>query len=184
VVCEGRLTEPSYFRSLSHLARNPLVQVVIAGKHGVPLTLVWHAVEQLDESTRRARNERDAHLAFDEVWAVFDVDEHPHIPEAVQLAEARGVHLAVSSPSFELWVLLHFRDQTRAESRQKIRQILKGHLPRYDKALDASALEANNGPGEARRRAQALAEEADQEGRPRRNPSTGVYALVQRVRTG
>lgn len=182
VVCEGEKTEPTYFRSLSRLARNPLVQIEIAKEHGVPRTLVDHAVEQLEASQRRAKSERDAHLAFDEVWAVFDVDEHPHIPEAAQLATARGVSLAISSPSFELWPLLHFQDQTRAEGRQKIRELLKKHLPKYHKVIDAADPESSGEPAVAHRRAASLAREAEREADPRRNPSTGVFALVEKIR--
>jgi hypothetical protein len=52
---------------------------------------------------------------IDECWCVFDVEwpqNHPHLREAVQLAKDNGIRLAVSNPCFELWLILHFEDQT------------------------------------------------------------------------
>jgi hypothetical protein len=46
----------------------------------------------------------------DEVWCVFDVDEHPKLAEARDQANANGIQLAVSNPCFELWLLLHFQE--------------------------------------------------------------------------
>ncbi len=43
-----------------------------------------------------------------EVWAMFDRDEHPDIPQAMAAAKRGGVHVAFSHPSFDLWLLLHF----------------------------------------------------------------------------
>jgi len=52
----------------------------------------------------------------DSAWAVCDGDEHiqndpNNWNDALQLADANGIDLAVSNPSFELWYLLHFQDQ-------------------------------------------------------------------------
>lgn len=50
--------------------------------------------------------------AYDEVWAIFDHDNHPKRKEAFELAgqavDNKRVNIAFSSISFETWVLLHF----------------------------------------------------------------------------
>ena len=70
-----------------------------------------------------ARREDDENLAYDAVWCVFDVDEHPQIADARQMARANGIELAISNPCFELWLLLHFRDSPGMQHRDTMRQV-------------------------------------------------------------
>lgn len=59
--------------------------------------------------------ERNRDDEVDECWCVFDVEwpkNHPDLSQAVQLANDHGIHLAISNPCFELWLILHFEDQT------------------------------------------------------------------------
>ena len=51
---------------------------------------------------------------YDEIWCVFDIDEHPNVPQAVEEARQVGVEVAVSNPCFELWLVLHIRDRETA----------------------------------------------------------------------
>ena len=53
VVCEGRKTEPEYFKALCNDVRNLLVHVEV--RHaGVPLTVVERAIELRDDAERDA----------------------------------------------------------------------------------------------------------------------------------
>jgi hypothetical protein len=104
IVCEGQVTEPDYFRRFERWARNNTVQVRIHDRHGVPLTLVRWAADLKRAAESAARKEGDSFVAFDEVWCVFDVDDHPNLNDTRQLARARGIDLAVSNPCFELWL--------------------------------------------------------------------------------
>lgn len=56
--------------------------------------------------------------AFDEVWAVFDHDNHPGREAAFQLSEKltnnKKVNIAFSSRAFEHWILLHFEKNSNA----------------------------------------------------------------------
>jgi hypothetical protein len=178
VVCEGKVTEPGYLRTFATASRNPLVDVEIAREHGVPLTLVIRAKELREQPATTSTP--DPNLSYDEVWCVFDTDEHPHIPEAKNMASQNEIELAISNPSFELWLLLHFRDPPGAQHRDRIREMLKGHLPNYGKRVDFRDFQA--GYRQAVNRASQLDELAQQIGDAGRNPTTGIYRLTERIR--
>jgi len=182
ILCEGRRTEPGYFRALRSAFRNRLVVVEIDDRTGVPKTLVEHASERKKEAEREARSRRDPFLAYDEVWCVFDVDEHPHLPDARQQARDNGINLAISNPCFELWALLHFQHQTAYLERQNVQRKLRRHLPGYDKDLPFERL--HPAYEQAVERAQELERRCETAGKRGDNPSTGVHALTERIRLG
>jgi hypothetical protein len=60
---------------------------------------------------------RAGRTEVDQYWCVFDVEspkpkQHPHLVRACDKARANQVHVAISNPCFELWLVLHLRDQT------------------------------------------------------------------------
>lgn len=178
VVCEGQVTEPDYVRDFARFFRNPLVEIEISREQGVPLTLVRVARDLREQAA--ANSTRDENLSYDEVWCVFDTDEHPHIAEAKHMALQDEIELAISNPSFELWLLLHFRDPPGAQHRDRIRELLKGFLPNYGKQVDFREVQV--GYSQAVNRASQLDELAERVGDPGRNPTTGVYRLTERIR--
>jgi hypothetical protein len=182
VVVEGGVTEAGYFKSLRAAFRNPLVAVEIDDEGGVPKTLVERAAERKKAAERDAKSRRDEFLRYDEVWCVFDVDEHPHLQDARQQAQAHGIGLAVSNPCFELWALLHFQPQTAFLERGDARSRLKRHLSGYDKALPFARLHPHY--AEAVLRAEELDRRRDDADDPGGNPSTGVYRLTESIREG
>ena len=182
VLCEGRNTEPQYLRGFKRWCRNPLVEVVVDPEHGVPLTLVRRAKEARLDAERRAAREGDDNVAYDEVWCVFDTDDHPHLEDACQMARDNGIDVALSNPCFELWLLLHFRDSPGMQGRKDLLRLLRGHVSDYDKRIDF----ADYQPGyvSALERAKRLDAGARADGEDRRNPTTGVYRLTESVRIG
>jgi hypothetical protein len=180
VVCEGRVSEPEYlvaFR-IAHGANTVRVRVESPG--GDPKALVERAVRLRDEADREARRARDRNLRYDEVWCVFDVDQHQRLDDARTEAGRSRIHLAVSEPCFELWLLLHFVDQTAHLSPGQARDQLRKHLPSYDKHV--SFADVSGGYGKAVRRAEALDARHAAAGSSGHNPSTGVYRLTERIR--
>jgi hypothetical protein len=177
VVCEGEVTERRYFDDLRRHARNPLVEVVIARETGEPLAAVRIAVRQKSEARTAARREGDDNLLFDQVWAVFDVDEHATLAQAMTLAFANGIELAVSNPCFELWALIHFQEQHAHIERHQLRAALQRHMPGYDKVLDFERMHPTYDTAVAR--GDQLDREADAHGESGRNPTTRVYLLTQ-----
>lgn len=181
VVCEGKKTEPLYLRQFQHHVRNPRVHVEPVGPAGVPVTVVRTAIDLRRRAEDEARGQHDENLLWDEVWAVFDMDDHPNVAEAKQLATANDIRLAVSNPCFELWALLHFADHQAHIERGKLRAMLQQHLPGYDKELVFAQLQP--GHDEAVRRGRGLDDAAERAGRPGRNPTTGVHVLTEVIRT-
>jgi hypothetical protein len=182
VVCEGKLTEPEYFKALQHEFRNRLVHVEIDKQAGVPMTVVKRAIEMDSQANAEAKQKRNDDLKYDDVWCVFDVDEHPHLPEALELAKKSGVKVALSNPCIELWAILHFQEQNEQLHRHEAQRALRQHLPRYDKVLDFDKMKAWY--ARAVERARSLQKKAEATSDPNRNPSTGVYLLTELIRTG
>jgi hypothetical protein len=106
VVCEGEETEPSYIEGFERKTRNAVVDVTIHDEHGDPRKLVDMAKREKKKASARAKKEKDDFAAYDEVWCVFDRDQHERFADACQMARDNQIDLAVSNPSFELWLLL------------------------------------------------------------------------------
>src|SRR5699024_8795010 len=60
----------------------------------------------------------------DAVWVVADADVNYNNPDPIadkdrllskarKMADAKGIHIAISSPCFEFWYLLHFQYTTK-----------------------------------------------------------------------
>lgn len=180
VVCEGRVTEREYLEGLRIHFANRLVRISYVGSGAAPITLVERAVELMAAAKAEARRQADVNLRYDEVWCVYDVDDHHHLIRARKLAEKAGVKVAISNPCIELWLLLHFADQTAYLSRADAKRLLRAHVPGYDKHVDFQEYAA--GYGDACRRATQLATRHGAIGEDGANPSTSVDALTERIR--
>lgn len=180
VVCEGEISEPEYLKGFSKHQRNPRVQILIKENRGSPRAIVEFAKTQKKEAEKRAKSEHDDNLLFDEIWCVFDVDEHSSLSDAKQMARDNELNLAVSNPCFELWLLLHFREPPGNRDCNKMEQLLKKHLKNYNKNVDYSAYESDYEV--AVQRANRLEQSALDDGDEGRNPSTGFHRLTDSIR--
>ncbi len=81
---------------------------------------------------------RQSRLPMDEMWIVFDCDQHPHKPETFKGAMEDGIGVVFSSISFETWILLHFTYSTRAyASCDDLMKALDQYYPNgYNKAMN------------------------------------------------
>lgn len=178
IVCEGRRTEPDYLHGYRRHVRNPSVEIVMSNQQGEPRRLVQLAIQARRRARRKARQEQDPFLAYDEVWCVFDRDDHAWYHEACDTAQSQGIRLALSIPCFELWLLLHLDDPPRrAIHHTDMPWILREYLPGYGKRVDFR--EFAPGVEDAIRRADALNALARKEGDPHRNPNTTVQGLLR-----
>jgi hypothetical protein len=177
---EGKKTEDLYLVDWRRRFRDNIL-ITVDPFRGVPLSLVTHAVERLKDENREQRRGRGR--GFDEVWCVFDVDEHPNLPQAVDLARRHGISLAISNPCLELWFILHFEDQTawidRGKAQERSEQLLG-----CSKVLTSSALQALfERHADATSRAQALEARHSISRSPEgENPSSSMWRLIESIR--
>ena len=184
LVCEGGKTEPSYFLALEDALSNTLVSLKIVEGVGVALTVAQKAAEEAENLYSVASERRDSFSEGDQVWAVFDVDDHPRLDEAVAICEEREVGVGRSNPCFELWLILHEEDYDRPSTCRELQKRLQAIHPEYDRKRSKTVsfeellvrVEAaeNRATSQLRRRA----EEGDRYG----NPSTTVGSLARALR--
>ncbi|MCI0460155.1 MAG: RloB family protein [Gemmataceae bacterium] len=106
IVCEGRETEPNYFRGLrdEEAVQQHFSIVVLKGKGGSCLAVVQQAIAEQEKAAARRKE-------FDEVWCVFDVEQarqREQVIKARALAGQHEIRPILSNPSFEVWLLAHF----------------------------------------------------------------------------
>ncbi len=179
IVCEGANTEPDYFKQFAEVHRDAIVDVDLAPERGVPLSVVREAKRLKNQAISAAKREGDPYLRYDSVWCVFDVDEHPNVPEALAMARRNGLKVAVSNPCFELWLILHLRETPGMIHRHSAQAMLKTFLPGYDKKVDYK--DYRDGYERAVERARRLDKLATDVGEAGRNPTTGVYKLTEAI---
>lgn len=180
VVCEGLVTEVEYLEGFRDWCKNPLVEIFIVKAAGVPLTLVKRAVQERDNAELQAKSQADENLRFERVYCVFDIDDHPHVPEAKQLARDNGLEVAISNPCFDLWLLLHLRESPGMQHRHAIQSLLAALMPTKKKHVDFEMLKP--GYEVAYARAERLDADAAVVCEHGRNPSTGVYRLTAAIK--
>lgn len=163
VVTNGRRTECDYLAGFKIAFRSVINHFEVKFKNEAPSSLVSTAAVMLADSEH------------DEVWVVCDVDD---FDVTVAMVEARrfNVNLALSVPSFEIWLILHLRDGCPGfnDAKQAVRY-LQGLLPQWTKEnleFDDFAAAVD----QAMERAKRLGEP------PRANPSTAVWRLIESLR--
>lgn len=136
ILCEGHQTEPKYFADLRRQQEIHGVSVLRLARGG--------GVSQLQRLLER---ECESRSGDDEIWCVLDHDERDDQIAEFEAFVARRqkrtsvpIHIALSRPCFEYWLLLHFTHTTRAyrgfPGRSACAQVieeLKRHLPDYRK---------------------------------------------------
>ena len=150
------------------------------GSAGVtPMALVKQARQDAKQN-RRARGDD----LFDEIWCVFDRDEHPRVERALREARDSGIDTALSIPCIELWLVLHVESQMAHIHRNAIQRRCRDLGLVDGKALVSDAIpKLIKGYPEAKERAQALGKMHEECGSPAGdNPSSGMWRLVDRLR--
>lgn len=120
IICEGENTEPEYFRSFPVPTQN----IIIEGGRNSKNALVDYAISLMNKDDNTDR----------EIWCVFDYDIHydeantqsQDFNSAIAKAISKGLKVAWSNDSFELWFLLHFHNLdvklTRNEYYEKLKK--------------------------------------------------------------
>ncbi len=182
LVCEGAKTERDYFSALKTAHSGAIIDIEIIPGVGVPKTVVDRALEELKKLKGR---KLDSFEEKDEVWAVFDRDNHPHYKESMQRGEDGGVQIARSNPCFELWLILHIQDYDKACDHRQIQNDLGRIRPEYHsknhKTVDCAEFMPQVEVAEGRANSQL--ENRIAEGDPYGPPSTTVGRLTSQIRS-
>lgn len=168
IVCGAKETEKQYFDALKKAERNSAAAVTFRCRAESPRQVVDYAKSLRDSDPD----------AFDEVWCVVDVDEFKDIPQAAGAARRNNIHLVVSNPCFELWLLLHVSHCARHMTTSQVIRELCQHLPGYKKAK-LRFTDFHDGIDAARQRARDLDAAGTEH---QRNPSTNAWQLVDKIR--
>lgn len=183
IVCEGKNTEPSYFKQF----RLSSATIKSIGVSQSTKSLVKRAVE-LSEGEE-----------YDQVWCVFDKDDFldRDFNEAVEMATRKKIKVAYSNQSFEYWLILHFDDHQggsmhRTGYTSKINALLQPFGIVYDgngcKRINSDFFEILDGVDEksGKKRIQLAISRAkrnwkrlDHLTHARRESSTTVYKLIE-----
>lgn len=194
IVSEGSKTEPRYFKEIqaAYGLHSANVQVQPSELGTAPIQVVQYAQQLFEKGDR---HKRIAPRVFDQVYAVFDRDDHASFHDALNSAATLDGTLKndnnqlisfksiASVPSFELWLLLHFEDIQAPIHRDEVMRRLRmpGNLPGYEKGM-ADAFAATRGRLEiATQRAIMLAGKFSAYNEP--EPFTDVGKLVARLTT-
>lgn len=136
----ARPTEVAYLEEVRRrLERDAAAVIVFHGDHTDPVGIVREAIKLRDDQARRAVRST-ATDRFDQTWVVFDRERQNHprreqVPEAMRLAQASDVQIALSIPSFEFWLLLHYEFTTKAfDGCAACKKALKRYIKDYEKS--------------------------------------------------
>lgn len=162
LMCEGK-TEKEYFTGM-RTGRGPQLAVDAPKRDHLGL---------VREAGRRRSDE------YDGVWCVLDTELNDRlVHELVREAQSSGVNLALSSPSFEFWLILHMKEYSRPfQSAREAERELKAMRPGWSKAATKFE-DFEDGVEDACERARRL---HDGDGLPP-NPSSAVWRLVEAIR--
>ena len=118
IVCEGKCTEPDYFKAF----RMTAATIKVVGQAMNTTSLVSKAISIRDMEATKKRY-------YDQCWVVFDKDDFPanDFNNAITMALKNGFCVAYSNQAFEYWFLLHFNLYTGALHRDNYASMLTKH---------------------------------------------------------
>jgi hypothetical protein len=197
IVCEGSKTEPNYFKEIRaayHLRED--VVVILSSTTGTDSIQVVECAKEIFESGIPAKirpGKPIPPLYFEQIFAVFDRDDHESYSNALRKAASLDGKLknkqkqpvsfkAIPSvPCFELWLLLHYKDVQAPLHRKEVMKRLKRHFPDYDKGAKGVFAYTSDGLDIAMKRAEILAERFAPD-TTEQDPYTAVFKLVTTLR--
>ncbi len=129
IVCEGKKTEPNYFKSLRDSLPKGVLDVCefsIEGEGYNTESLVKRSLKF------KSKWEKEINRKIDKLWVVFDRDSFT--PKAFNnaiktcLNKNPKVEAAWTNEAFELWYLLHFHYYNTGINRKKYQDLIEGNF--------------------------------------------------------
>ena len=121
IASEGKDTERIYFKALAKEYTNPRVHVHILERSEDEQnnSSPEHVLKQLNDYKSQYELEAD-----DELWLVVDKDRWTEAMlsrVATECSQEVAMHMALSNPCFELWLLLHLEDAASLTPEEHVR---------------------------------------------------------------
>ncbi|TAK36457.1 MAG: RloB domain-containing protein [Chloroflexota bacterium] len=170
IVCEGKETEPNYFRRFRVPKKVECVDIRGLG---------FNTISLVDEAIRLKSKEK-----YDQVWCVLDRDSFPpqQFNAAIERAQAHNIKVAYSNEAFELWFILHFELLQTGIPRADYGVKLTRYLGRrYEKSDEDIYDDLQSHQSDAVRNARRLLDQYPSPNPEQDNPSTTVHLLVEEL---
>lgn len=183
IVCEGKQTEPNYFKGLKKKINEKygskvdvlIPEIDIKGTGRNTTDLVKYTDKYVNYANKR----------YGEVWVVFDKDDYSdeQFDKAIKTCD---YNVAWSNPNFELWLLSHFKRVNRYISKENIldelnKEFQKNGLDEYTKN-DENIFDKVTKDGKlhtAIKNCEYMELLNGDEQSSQRNPMTKVYKIVE-----
>ena len=182
--CEGEVTEPQYFEALRVFYRIQRLSIVTVGVGSGPKLVAGKAVQHYKDNRRDATRGKASFL--DQVWVVFDKDEHNDFESSIKRCQSVGIDAAFSNPCFELWLILHVCEMdmplTRHQAQRICRERSLSMNGSHKKPNSSLLIDGGNVPLAEERAAKQLQKRVD-EGLRYGPPATNVGSLTKQLRS-
>jgi len=174
IICEGKKTEPNYFRKFPNYKREVIIEVKGKG---------YNTISLVDEAIKKRQEAMEKGEPYNEIWCVFDKNSfsNSNFNSAIQKAEANRIETAYSNEAFELWYLLHFIYFDSAITRDDYIIKLKKYLGGYKKDDINMYGKLINKQDNAIKNTIKLFSKYSRINPAKNNPSTTVHLLVERL---
>jgi hypothetical protein len=131
IVCEGKKTEPNYFRGFPKSRGSVVYELDFKGENESEKNMGGISPKKVVEKAIKLQTQKK----YDRVWAVFDKDNFKDFDAAILKAKSNNICCAWSNEAFELWYLLHFQYRNTGMPRTK-----------YQKAIEKEVKEKSKKP--------------------------------------
>lgn len=181
IAAEGKnKTEKIYFNNFDDGKKSYSISFA-RGNYTDPLNLVKMLIDEIKKLELDLDN-------GDMAYCVFDTDMNSSknnvISEAKKLASKNKIKVISSTPSIELWFLLHYEYTTANMTNKNLIRKLKNFLPNYDKNVDIYP-KINDNVNKAIERAKKLEKYQLDNGKIigtiEANPNTEMYKIVEEL---
>ncbi|WP_297438649.1 RloB family protein [uncultured Clostridium sp.] len=106
IITEGTETEVNYFENIKNIINTKYRKREIQENYPMKVEGKGRSTSVLVNEAIKRKNREN----FSEIWIVFDKDDNTDFDNAIELAKVNNINVAWSNQSFELWLLLHFKD--------------------------------------------------------------------------
>jgi chromosome segregation and condensation protein ScpB len=144
IATEGK-TEEQYFDYLSEMVSNGVIKIdrLIRDDEDDTKSHPMYVIELLEE---RIELWKEYGVEANELWMIIDRDKQnvskKQLEQIIENCENKGFNLALSNPTFELWLLLHVTDLVKYDKNQLLENKKVTKKRRF---IDKELSDLNNG---------------------------------------